>query len=164
MKTLRTIRNHMILSGAVLFLGAAPFSWGAAQAPSPAPAAPKQSSAPPAKTTGSASAKPPAKTATPAKKKSTKRTARRQTAPTPERIREIQTALAQAGHYAGTPNGKWDAASIAAMKDFQTANGLKATGKLDAISLQKLGLGSETAGLAPPRPPANGEARSTPPR
>lgn len=44
------------------------------------------------------------------------------------------------------------------MKNFQQANGLNATGKLDALSLQKLGLGSSSAGLAPPR------AIGTPPR
>lgn len=42
------------------------------------------------------------------------------------------------------------------MKNFQQANGLTPTGKFDALSLQKLGLGSSTAGAAPPRVPANG--------
>ncbi|MGH9814812.1 MAG: peptidoglycan-binding domain-containing protein [Candidatus Acidiferrales bacterium] len=84
---------------------------------------------------------------------SRRRRARRQTAPTAERIREIQSALAKAGHYQATPNGKWDSKSLAAMKAFQEANGLRASGKLNARSLQLLGLGSETAGLAPPRTP-----------
>lgn len=78
---------------------------------------------------------------------------RRQSAPTAERIREIQSALAKAGHYQATPTGKWDKASVEAMKAFQEANGLRASGKLNARSLQLLGLGSETAGLAPPRTP-----------
>ncbi len=82
-----------------------------------------------------------------------RRRARGQKAPTAERIREIQSALSREGVYEGEPSGKWDAASVAAMKRFQTADGLNPTGKLDALSLQKLGLGSQIAGLAPPRPP-----------
>lgn len=85
---------------------------------------------------------------------SRRRRVRRQSAPTADRIREIQSALAKAGHYQATPNGKWDSKSVEAMKAFQEANGLRPSGKLDARSLQLLGLGSETAGLAPPRAPA----------
>jgi peptidoglycan hydrolase-like protein with peptidoglycan-binding domain len=76
-----------------------------------------------------------------------------QTAPTPERISEIQSALAAQGTYKAQPNGKWDSATIQAMKDFQGSHGLTATGKLDAPTLQKLGLGSEIAGRAAPLPP-----------
>jgi peptidoglycan hydrolase-like protein with peptidoglycan-binding domain len=75
-----------------------------------------------------------------------------QMAPTSDRIREIQTALAASDAYKGEPTGKWDAASVDAMKHFQQVNGLNPTGKLDAHSLQKLGLGSETAGRGAPRP------------
>ena len=71
-------------------------------------------------------------------------------APTPARISEIQSALAAQGSYKGEPNGKWDDATTQAMKDFQSAHGLTPTGKLDALSLQKLGLGSEIAGRAAP--------------
>lgn len=78
---------------------------------------------------------------------------RAQTAPTPARISEIQSTLAAQGAYKGQPNGKWDAATIQAMKDYQSAHGLTATGKLDALTLQKLGLGSEIAGRAAPVPP-----------
>ena len=46
-----------------------------------------------------------------------------------------------------------------AMKKFQSANGLNPSGKLDALTLQKLGLGSETAGLAAPTPPPNSANR-----
>jgi peptidoglycan hydrolase-like protein with peptidoglycan-binding domain len=75
-------------------------------------------------------------------------------APTPDRIREIQSALAHEGAYSGEPNGKWGPASVEAMKRFQASHGLSPTGKLDALSLQKLGLGSGVAGLAAPRVPA----------
>ena len=77
---------------------------------------------------------------------------RPQMAPTPARISEIQSALAAHGTYKGEPNGKWDDSTTQAMKDFQSANGLTPTGKLDALSLQKLGLGSEIAGRAAPLP------------
>lgn len=76
-----------------------------------------------------------------------------QTAPTPARVSEIQSALAAQGVYKGQPNGKWDAATAQAMKDYQSAHGLTATGKLDALTLQKLGLGSEIAGRAAPLSP-----------
>jgi peptidoglycan hydrolase-like protein with peptidoglycan-binding domain len=75
-----------------------------------------------------------------------------QKAPTPQRISEIQQALAKNGAYAGTPNGKWDASTVDAMKKFQGAHGLTPSGKLDARTLQQLGLGSQTAGIAPPTP------------
>jgi peptidoglycan hydrolase-like protein with peptidoglycan-binding domain len=77
---------------------------------------------------------------------------RAQTAPTSQRISEIQSALAAQGTFKGQPNGKWDGATAQAMRDFQSSHGLSATGKLDALTLQKLGLGSEIAGRAAPLP------------
>lgn len=74
-----------------------------------------------------------------------------QIAPTADRIREIQAALAESDSFKGEPTGKWDDASVAALKHFQQVNGLNPTGKLDAHSLQKLGLGSDTAGRGAPR-------------
>jgi peptidoglycan hydrolase-like protein with peptidoglycan-binding domain len=92
------------------------------------------------------------------KKKSSKKSrhSRReptQKAPTADRISEIQSSLARGGYYQGEPNGKWDANTIAAMQKFQSANGLDPSGKLDASSLQKLGLGSGIAGVSAPKPP-----------
>ena len=91
------------------------------------------------------------------KKKSTKKrhASKReptQKAPTPERISEIQSALARNGYYQGNPNGKWDSNTISAMQKFQSDNGLSNSGKIDASSLQKLGLGSGTAGVDAPKP------------
>jgi peptidoglycan hydrolase-like protein with peptidoglycan-binding domain len=82
-----------------------------------------------------------------------------QAAPTPERINEIQGALAKHGFYAGEPTGKWDDSTTESMKKFQAANGLNPSGKFDALTLQKLGLGSETAGLGAPTPPPNSSNR-----
>jgi peptidoglycan hydrolase-like protein with peptidoglycan-binding domain len=81
-----------------------------------------------------------------------------QAAPSPDRINEIQEALAKKGVYEGSPSGKWDDSTSEAMKKFQASNGLNPSGKLDARTLQKLGLGSETAGVAAPTPPPNSTA------
>ncbi len=92
------------------------------------------------------------------KKKSSRRLSRwerGQKAPAPDRISEIQQALAKDGSFTGTPNGKWDAPTVEAMKKFQDAHGLNPSGKLDAKTLQQLGLGSHTAGVAPPVPPTS---------
>jgi peptidoglycan hydrolase-like protein with peptidoglycan-binding domain len=77
---------------------------------------------------------------------------RAQTVPTPKRISDIQSALAAQGAYKGQPNGKWDNTAVQAMKDYQSSHGLTPTGKLDALTLQRLGLGSEIAGRAAPLP------------
>ena len=92
------------------------------------------------------------------KKSSHTKKVKGQAAPTPERINEIQEALAKRGAFDGTPTGKWDDSTASAMKKFQAANHLNPTGKLDAQTLQKLGLGSETAGIAAPTPPPNSTA------
>ncbi len=136
-------RRFLAILGAVLLLSADPVFSGARKRASQDSAAKVRSS----------SAKTRAKTAS-AKRGSKRRRERGQKAPTPERIREIQSALAREGVYTGGPSGKWDAASGEAMKRFQAAHGLSPTGKLDALSLQKLGLGSQTAGAAAPRSPA----------
>jgi hypothetical protein len=78
-----------------------------------------------------------------------------QTAPTPDRIKDIQTALQKDGSYEGQPTGKWDAATMDAMKKYQDKNGISPTGKIDAVSLNKLGLGSGTAGKGAPVPAAS---------
>jgi len=126
-------------------------------------ASPQQSSATPAPGTSSAAA--PA-TSTAKKKSSKKHHASKrepsQKAPTPERISEIQSALARGGYYQGNPNGKWDSNTVSAMQKFQSENGLSSSGKIDAPSLQKLGLGSATAGVDAPKPIApHGSAANT---
>lgn len=77
---------------------------------------------------------------------------RGQMTPTPERITEIQEALAKNGALNSTPSGKWDDSTTEAMRRFQAAHGLNPSGKLDARSLNELGLGSTTAGIAAPAP------------
>ena len=130
------------------------------------------SSAPsaPTKATGKAT-RSPAKTAASGGSKSrvkksskhSKRRERGQKAPAPERISEIQQALAKDGSFTGTPNGKWDDSTIDAMRKFQSGHGLNPSGKLDAATLQKLGLGSQTAGVAAPMPPIASSSLATKP-
>ncbi len=109
----------------------------------------------PGKATGS-SAKPAASPGSKTRGKKSRHSNRRergQKAPAPERISEIQQALAKDGSFGGSPNGKWDDSTVEAMKKFQAGHGLNPSGKLDAVTLQKLGLGSQTAGVAAPTPP-----------
>jgi hypothetical protein len=84
-----------------------------------------------------------------------------QMAPTQERITEIQQALAKDGSYSAAPSGKWDDGTVDAMKRFQTTHALNPSGKLDALTLEKLGLGSTTAGVAEPVAPPNSTSRLT---
>ena len=95
--------------------------------------------------------------------KSSRRSRRQpgQKAPTSDRVSEIQAALAKDGSFSGMPNGKWDDETTQAMRRFQAAHGLNPSGKLDALSLQKLGLGSQTAGVAAPTPPPGAVSRLT---
>jgi Putative peptidoglycan binding domain len=88
-----------------------------------------------------------------------------QKVPTPDRISEIQSALAREGYYQGDPTGKLDSGTLAALEKFQSANGLDSSGKLDAPTLQKLGLGSDIAGVSAPKPvvPSCCATKSTPP-
>ena len=143
--TMTTLLTVLLLCGsAELSSAAAPqaTAQGTTPAPKAAPAAPK----------------PPAPAARAPVRRPARRRPRVQTAPTRERIVEIQTALAREGFYSGKPSGKWDAVTSAAMKKFQTSNGLTATGKLGAQSLQKLGLGSDVAGRGAPLPQADPRA------
>ena len=123
-----------------------------------APAFARQTAASPTTANRSTSRKVSAKTRSARKRRPRQRA---QTAPTPARISEIQSALAAQGTYKGQPNGKWDNATAQAMKDYQSAHGLTPTGKLDALTLQKLGLGSEIAGRAAPLPQTQGANAST---
>jgi murein L,D-transpeptidase YcbB/YkuD len=84
-----------------------------------------------------------------------------QKAPTPERITQIQQALAKNGTYSASPNGKWDDSTVEAMRSFQETHGLNPTGKLDAKTLQQLGLGGQTAGVAPPMLPPGSSSTSS---
>jgi hypothetical protein len=61
--------------------------------------------------------------------------------PSPERYREIQKALADKGYLQSEPNGRWDDASVEALRNFQRDQDLDPSGKIDSLSLIALGLG-----------------------
>ncbi len=69
--------------------------------------------------------------------------------PEPERLKEIQKALADKGYLKGEPTGEWNADSAAALKQFQVDRNLTADGKISALSLIGLGLGPKHPNAAP---------------
>jgi len=78
----------------------------------------------------------------------------RQAAPSSDRYKEIQEALAQKGYLTTPPNGIWDQNAQDALRKFQADQNLTVSGKLSSRSLIALGLGSPTAAV----PPANSSA------
>jgi len=87
----------------------------------------------------------------------------RQLAPTADRYKEIQSALAAKGYLKSEPNGVWDAQSQDAMKRYQVDQKQQPTGKLTAASLIGLGLGPKTALMgAAPVSPAESAAETKP--
>ncbi len=110
-----------------------------------------------AKVTSSKNKKKTAKASSRSKKKKKSRTAKGQKAPTAERVMEIQSALQREGALDGQPTGKWDSSTVEGMKKYQSSHGLNPTGKIDAATLQKLGLGSDTAGKGAPIPSASSD-------
>ena len=64
-----------------------------------------------------------------------------QQAPTPERYKDIQQALADKGYFKGNVDGQWNSDSVDALKRFQAEQNLHSDGRLDSLSLIGLGLG-----------------------
>jgi peptidoglycan hydrolase-like protein with peptidoglycan-binding domain len=75
-------------------------------------------------------------------------------APTPERYREIQQALAAKGYLnPEEANGTWNPSSADALKRFQAEQKIESTGKINSLSLIALGLGPKhEAAVKPPAP------------
>lgn len=135
---------------------------------------------PPASSATKKGPAPAAKKSTVARKKSSRRTPVRsyravQQAPTPERYKEIQQALADKGYLQHAPTGEWGAESADALKRFQQDRNLQPTGKLDSLSLIALGLGpkhegatnlgqAHTGAAQPTGQAPTGPAPSDPPR
>jgi len=57
---------------------------------------------------------------------------------TADQIKTAQEALAKGGYYKGEATGKWNGATSKALKAWQKANKMKATGKLSDEVLTKL--------------------------
>ena len=72
----------------------------------------------------------------------------RQLAPSADRYKEIQDALASRGYMATEQaTGSWNDASIDALKRFQMDQNLEPSGKLNSLSLIALGLGPKHDGV-----------------
>ena len=124
-KAMRTVQAAFLTVG---LLPGAVFLYAAeSQTPTKAQAPPKKSETLPAQSKAQAPAKSTPPAAKPRRSPARRSTWRRQTSPTPERIREIQAALAQRGHYDGAQTGKWDARTVESLKVFQSDNGLTPT-------------------------------------
>jgi hypothetical protein len=127
-----------------------------ASAPAKAPAAGKKAAYTPAKAAASkGGAAKKASSAKRGKKSAPKVTWRnRQTAPTEERYKEIQEALAAKGYLQPEDaNGTWGPGSADALKKFQAEQNIEATGKIDSLSLIALGLGPKRDATPAPKPP-----------
>jgi peptidoglycan hydrolase-like protein with peptidoglycan-binding domain len=103
-----------------------------------------------------------AKTTTRRTKKSRTKAAQswrsRQLAPTPERYREIQGALASRGYLKSAPTGAWNAESAEALRQFQHDQNLEPSGKVNSLSLIALGLGAKHgSAVVPPGVPRQAE-------
>jgi peptidoglycan hydrolase-like protein with peptidoglycan-binding domain len=57
---------------------------------------------------------------------------------TKDQVTQAQQGLAKAGYYKGTPSGKYDRATRKAIREYQKANKLQVTGRLDKNLLAKL--------------------------
>ena len=91
------------------------------------------------------------------KKAATPRTTwrNRQLAPSPDRYREIQTALVTKGYLKEDQvTGSWDPASTDALKRFQADQKIDSNGKINSLSLIALGLGPKREPVPPGKPQA----------
>jgi len=80
----------------------------------------------------------------------------RQMTPSPDRYKEIQSALAAKGYLKPEDaTGSWNATSTDALKKFQSEQNLDPNGKINSLSLIALGLGPKREAVTPPPPPPN---------
>ena len=57
-----------------------------------------------------------------------------------EQVNQAQSILKSRGFYTGEPTGKLDVATRSGLKEYQKAEGLKVTGTLNKITLEKMGI------------------------
>jgi hypothetical protein len=142
------------LFGCAMLLGFLTLTWAvtpAKKAPAKKTVA-KSSKKAPSKTTARTSAKKGSSSRPPARKVASWRT--RQAAPTPERYRQIQGALAAKGYLQPEDaTGVWNSNSIDALKRFQAEQKIESTGKINSLSLIALGLGPKRESVASLKPP-----------
>lgn len=105
------------------------------------------------KSTGKAGARRASTSRTPVRKAASWRS--RQGAPTPDRYKQIQQALAAKGYLKPEDaTGRWDSNSVEALKRFQDDQKIAGTGKINSLSLIALGLGPKRENLAAAKPAA----------
>jgi peptidoglycan hydrolase-like protein with peptidoglycan-binding domain len=87
-----------------------------------------------------------------------------------EQVKAVQQALKDKGHDPGAVDGKMGPKTQAALRDFQSKEGLKASGRLDTDTMSKLGVeakagasagGSSTTPSASPSGTGSGSGKST---
>ena len=59
---------------------------------------------------------------------------------TADQIKQAQAIIKQRGFYAGEQTGKLDTETRAGLKKYQAAEGLKVTGTLNKVTLEKMGI------------------------
>ncbi len=65
----------------------------------------------------------------------------------PQTVKHVQQALSDKGYYKGPADGKWGSKTESALKKFQQAQGMQATGQPDQQTLASLGVqGGAAAG------------------
>jgi peptidoglycan hydrolase-like protein with peptidoglycan-binding domain len=84
-----------------------------------------------------------------------------------EHVKAVQQALKDKGHDPGAVDGVLGPKTQAALKDFQSKEGLKASGRLDAETMSKLGVpakagaAADTGGSRPSASPRTGGSTTT---
>jgi peptidoglycan hydrolase-like protein with peptidoglycan-binding domain len=139
---------HRSASIVLLLLAAGAVAQTPKAAPKQPSAAKKSSAAPKRPAASKAAAGKSTAAAKSGRKKRVVARSRIQRQPTPERYTEIQQALVDKGYFSGKADGLWGPDSVAALKRFQEDQKLEATGKINALSLIRLGLGPKR-GAAP---------------
>jgi peptidoglycan hydrolase-like protein with peptidoglycan-binding domain len=71
-----------------------------------------------------------------------------------EQVKAAQQALKDKGHDPGTIDGVVGPKTQAALRDFQSKEGLKATGRLDSETMAKLGVDAKTGAATPSAAPS----------
>jgi peptidoglycan hydrolase-like protein with peptidoglycan-binding domain len=78
-----------------------------------------------------------------------------------EQVRAVQQALKDKGHDPGDIDGKMGPKTQAALRDFQSKEGLKASGRLDAETMAKLGVEAKSSSSAAATSPSASPSADT---
>ena len=134
-----SIKTLSMSSALIAFTIGIAMAQGSTPTPAATPAPAKTEATPAAKAEAKVAAKEEAKESAKTEAKENA-TAAKASAPkwTADQIKAAQAGLAKGGYYKGMATGKWDKASKNALKAWQKANKMKATGKLTEDTMDKL--------------------------